>query len=130
MSYVTRALTRGILNYKYKPGEEIPENSRAAVSGRVRQLLKNDLLDLVQRLNDYAAQKSVTAGNLSLAWLLSQSTVSSAVLGIRNVTELLDNIQAVECQLSHADMQEIDGIIAEAGMLQKVLASPSTFLET
>lgn len=125
-----RALSRGILNYKYKPGEEIPENSRAAVSGRVRQLLKNELLDLVQLLNDFAAQKSMTAGNLALAWLLNQPTVTSAVLGIRNSAQLLDNIRSVECRLSHAEMQEIDRNISEVGMLQKVLTDPSTFLET
>lgn len=125
-----RALSRGILNYKYKPSEKIPENSRAAVSGRVRQLLNNELLNLVQRLNNFAQQKSMTAGNLALAWLLNQPTVSSAVLGIRNATQLLDNVRAVECQLPHSDMQEIDRIIAETGMLQKVLADPSTFLET
>lgn len=125
-----RALSRGILNYKYKIGEAIPDSSRAAVSARVRQLLKNEILELVKRLNDFAAQRSTTAGNLALAWLLSRPTVSSAVLGIRNQAQLLENICAVEFRLSHSEIQEIDRIIAEAGMLQKALTDPPTFLET
>ncbi|HLB41773.1 MAG TPA: aldo/keto reductase [Gammaproteobacteria bacterium] len=125
-----RALARGILNYKYKIGEMIPDSSRAAISTRVRQLLNNEILELVKRLNNFAVQRSATVGHLALAWLLSRPTVSSVVLGIRNKTQLLENICAVECRLSHTDIQEIDRIITEAGMLQKVLTDPPTFLET
>ena len=125
-----RALSRGILNYKYKPGEAIPDNSRAAGSARVRQLLKEDVLELVKRLNNFAAQKSMTAGTLALAWLLSRSTVSSAVLGIRNTSQLLENISALDWQITDSDIQAIDEIITEAGMLKKVQTDPTTFLET
>ena len=125
-----RALARGILNDKYKVGEAIPDNSRAAVSNRVRRLLNNEILELVKRLNDFAIQRSTTVGHLALAWLLSQPMVSSAVLGIRNKTQLFENVRAIEFQLSDTDQKEIDHIVADMGMLQKVLTDPSTFLET
>lgn len=125
-----RALSRGILCNKYQLGKKIPDNSRAAISKRVSQLLEDTLLGLIQDLHDFAIQREMTAGNLALIWLLTQPNVSAAVLGIRNKLQLLDNIQAITKKLSQDDMQEIDEIIKKTGMLQKSLSDPPTFLET
>lgn len=125
-----RALARGILNYKYKIDRIIPIDSRAAISTRVRQLLKKEVLEVVKHLNDFALQRSMTSGMLALVWLLNQPAVSAAIVGVRNKTQLLENISSIKFRLSEDELKEIDKMISEDGMLKKVLTDPPTFLET
>src|SRR5262245_59069414 len=47
-------------------------------------------------------------GNLALAWLLSRSTIASAIIGPETLAELEENVRAVDVQLDAAQMTELD----------------------
>jgi aryl-alcohol dehydrogenase-like predicted oxidoreductase len=45
---------------------------------------------------------------VSLAWLLARSEVSSVIIGARDVTQLKDNLAALEVKLAPEDVKELD----------------------
>ncbi len=51
-----------------------------------------------------------TPGNLALAWLLSRPTIASAIIGPETLTELEENVRAVDVQLDAAQMAELDEV--------------------
>ena len=100
-------LARGFLTGKYKRGEPIPGDSRfgsdagrgAAVMRRRDQHFTDhafDVLDLVQQL---AADKGCSASQLALAWVNSKPGITSPIIGPRTMAHLVDNIGATEVEL-------------------------------
>ena len=49
-------------------------------------------------------------GNLALAWLLSRSTIASAIIGPETIAELEENVRAVDVRLDAAQMAELDEV--------------------
>lgn len=52
---------------------------------------------------------------LALRWVLSNPTVSVALIGILNVRELEENIGVLDWALSGEDMLDIDEVFAKHG---------------
>ena len=109
-------LEQGILTGKYRPGEPLPEGSRA---GDARQnqfikdiLAKGGLLSRVQELKAVAGEAGVTTGQLSLAWLLKRRGVTSCITGASRPEQLLENTRASGLELDDAQLQRIDDIVA------------------
>ena len=51
-----------------------------------------------------------TPSNLALAWLLSRPTIASAIIGPETITELEENVRAVDVQLDAAQMAELNEV--------------------
>jgi aryl-alcohol dehydrogenase-like predicted oxidoreductase len=64
-------------------------------------------LDLVDRINDLAAEKGVTPAQLALAWVLSQGEDIVPIPGTRRVERLEENIGALDVELTPDDLREI-----------------------
>ena len=121
------ALARGILTGKYKYNQPLPEDSRAAKSTRVRQVLSEQTLLLVAALDEFAHKRGRTAAELAIAWLLAKPGVSVVLAGMRNLEQLETNVRAAEWTLSEEDMVELDAIIQSFDMMSQVRAMPETF---
>ena len=76
---------------------EVPEERLYAVT---------DALELV------AAEVGRSIPQVALAWLLSRPTVSTIVIGARNVAQLRDNLAAAELQLSAVQIARLDAASA------------------
>ncbi len=66
-------LAQGVLTGKYKPGEKVPSDSRAAnrtMNRFIKQWLGDDTLTAVQSLQPVADEAGVTLPQLALAWVL------------------------------------------------------------
>ena len=70
-------------------------------------------LRVVDRLKGLAARYGRSVAQLTIAWVLGHPAVSVALVGIRNETELAENVQAVDWRLTAEDRGEIDQILAE-----------------
>ncbi|MDE1549567.1 aldo/keto reductase family protein [Jeotgalibaca caeni] len=105
-------LAQGILTGKYKPGQGVPEDSRAAnkeISGGMKKYLENErLLEVVQQLEEFARHLDINLPQLALAWILHQPGVSSAIVGASRPQQIEDNIKAVEVELSDEIFQGIN----------------------
>lgn len=73
-------------------------------------------LRAVERMKALAARYGKSMAQLGIAWVLRQPMVSVALVGMRNVRELEENVAAVDWKLSAADCAEIDRIFAEEGV--------------
>jgi aryl-alcohol dehydrogenase-like predicted oxidoreductase len=68
-------------------------------------------LELVDRITQIAADKDCTPGQLALAWVMSQSRPSHAVVaipGTKRRAYLEQNVEAVEIELSAEDLARIE----------------------
>lgn len=65
-------------------------------------------LQLVAKVKEIAARKSVTAGNIALAWLLARDAHIIPLFGTKKRSYLEENVRALDIVLSPADMAEID----------------------
>jgi len=62
----------------------------------------------VARVEEIAAEKGVTPGQLALAWVLAQGDDIVPIPGTKRVRYLEENVAALEIELSGDDLQRID----------------------
>lgn len=97
-------LAQGILTGKYKPGQAVPEDSRAAnanINNFLQVYLNNEsLLETIQNLATFAQDLDMNLTQLALAWILHQPGISSAIIGASKPEQIENNVKAVEFELS------------------------------
>lgn len=108
-------LAQGILSGKYKPGEPLPEGSRAADPEQNMFLdggrLDQALLTKVQKLGPIAEQAGLSRTQLALAWCLRQRNVSSVIIGASRPEQVEDNAGASGVVLSAEVLAAIDAAL-------------------
>ena len=70
-------------------------------------------MKVVERLKAMAACYGRTVAQLAIAWVLGGQAVSVALVGVKNRSELAENIQAVGWKLTTTERAEIDRIFTE-----------------
>ena len=105
-------LAQGLLSDKYLSGDA-PEGSRGAGNERFTQRLQAQLPRL-QKLAKVAQARSLTMSQLALTWILRQPVVSSCIVGASRPDQLRENAAASGNQLSAAETQDIEEILAES----------------
>jgi aryl-alcohol dehydrogenase-like predicted oxidoreductase len=64
--------------------------------------------DIIDTLAEVGARHDATVAQVALAWLLSQPSVSSVIIGARNAVQLKDNLASVDVNLDADDLKQID----------------------
>ncbi len=109
-------LAQGILTGKYKPGQPLPEGSRAADPKQNDFLNKGNLdqntLERVQKLVPIAEGLGLSLAQLALAWCLRQDNVASVIIGASQPEQLVDNAGASGVKLSAETLAAIDAAVA------------------
>lgn len=67
-------------------------------------------LALVAQVRDLARAKSVTPGQIALAWLLAQHPWIVPIPGTRRIERVEENIAATTVELSHQEIAELNGL--------------------
>jgi voltage-dependent potassium channel beta subunit len=109
-------LAQGVLTGKYKPGQAIPSDSRAAndkTNGVLNSYLREDVLQVAEKLEQLAASIDVSLSQFALAWVLRQSNVSSAIIGSSRPAQIEENVQAIDIVLSDELLAQSEAILAE-----------------
>ncbi|MNI65418.1 L-glyceraldehyde 3-phosphate reductase [compost metagenome] len=107
-------LAQGILTGKYKPGQQAPAGTRGAnesVNQVISSYLRDDVLAIVQELNDLASGLGLKLSQLSLAWVLRQRNVSSALIGATKPEQIEENVKAVDITLAPSTLDQIEQIL-------------------
>jgi 1-deoxyxylulose-5-phosphate synthase len=110
-------LAQGVLTGKYKPGEPLPEGTRATSESMgqfMRRARDQTLLERVQRLQPVADELGITLAQLALAWVLREPNVASAIVGASRPEQIEDNAGAVGIELDAATLTQIDEILADS----------------
>jgi aryl-alcohol dehydrogenase-like predicted oxidoreductase len=107
-------LGQGVLTGKYKPGQPVPIDSRAAsdeMNVFIDRLLAPEILTAVEKLRPLAATENLSMAQLALAWVLRDRRVSSAIIGASRPEQVIDNAAASGVALSGETLAAIDKII-------------------
>jgi L-glyceraldehyde 3-phosphate reductase len=106
-------LAQGMLTDRYLKG--IPEGSRASKSYSF--LKKSDIdeshLVRISALNDLAIQRGQSLAQMSLAWVLRDSRMTSAIIGASRVEQIEQNVAALaNLNFSAEELARIDAILS------------------
>jgi voltage-dependent potassium channel beta subunit len=108
-------LAQGLLTGKYKPGQSLPQGSRAS-DPKQNMFLNNGELDQqellkVQRLLPIAEQEGLSLSQLALTWCLRNPEISSVIIGASKPAQVQENANASGKQLSWATIQRIEEVL-------------------
>jgi aryl-alcohol dehydrogenase-like predicted oxidoreductase len=103
-------LGRGFLTGQFKKFEDLPPNDYRRFAPRFQGENFQKNLELVERIQQIAAEKRCTPAQLALAWVLKQGDDVVPIPGTKRRKYLDDNLGALEVSLSPADLARIDEI--------------------
>jgi len=108
-------IAQGVLTGKYLPGQAPPAGSRATddKSGAnfIQALLRDDVLNAVQKLRPLADEAGLTMAQLAVAWVLQNPNVASAIVGATRPEQLEDNVKAAGVKLDADLLKKIDEVV-------------------
>jgi len=110
-------LASGFLTGKYN--DTIPDYSRLKLPGYewLRDMFESEVwqqrLEKVRTLTGMAAEMGTTMARLAIAWTLKNPNVSTVILGASRVSQLEDNLQALDVvpQLTDDVMEQIEAVL-------------------
>lgn len=109
-------LGQGVLTGKYRTGQPVPQDSRAASETMgvfMNRFLNDEILAAVEKLKPVAERENLSLAQLALAWVLRDERVSSAIIGATKPEQVADNAAASGVRLSSETLAAIDKILAE-----------------
>jgi aryl-alcohol dehydrogenase-like predicted oxidoreductase len=104
-------LAQGILTGKYRPGEQPPEDSRAAseeMSISISRYMEDPVLEAVQRLVPIAEGAGLSMVEMALAGVLRREELASAIIGASRPEQVHANAEASGVELSADVLEAID----------------------
>ncbi|HEX9229938.1 MAG TPA: aldo/keto reductase family protein [Arthrobacter sp.] len=108
-------IAQGVLSGKYHPGKPAPEGSRATDSKggskMIERWMSNEVLTGVQQLKPIAEEAGLTMAQLSIAWVLQNPNVASAIMGASRPEQIEKNVAAAGVKLDAGIMDKIDAAI-------------------
>ncbi|MFI6516574.1 aldo/keto reductase family protein [Spirillospora sp. NPDC050679] len=111
-------IAQGVLTGKYKPGQPLPEGSRATDdkggADMIKRYLDDDLLTRVQNLRPIADELGLTMAQLAIAWTLQNPGVSAAIVGASRPEQVRDNVRAAGVKLDAEVLKRIDDVLGDA----------------
>ncbi|NQX28346.1 aldo/keto reductase family protein [Microbacteriaceae bacterium VKM Ac-2854] len=107
-------IAQGVLSGKYTKGAALPEGSRATDdkggAAMIKRWLGDRVLDAVAALKPIADELGLTQAQLSLAWVLSNDNVASAIIGASRPEQVESNVKASGVKLDAEVLARIDAV--------------------
>ena len=106
-------LAAGRLSGKYKRNQPLPEDARVAQGGSPvpASSISNDVFyNVIDVLEEIAAETGKTVAQVSLNWLLQRPTVSNIIIGARNEEQLKANLGSVGWNLTLDQVKRLDAV--------------------
>src|SRR3954470_9832597 len=108
-------LGRGFLSGRFRSPSDFPEDDFRRHHPRFQGENFSRNIELVERVEELASAKGVTAGQLALAWVLHRGDDIVPIPGTKRVRYLEENAAAAEVSLSSEDLAQLEEI-APAGV--------------
>tara|TARA_R110000868_G_scaffold4559_8_gene28601 strand:- start:4232 stop:5281 length:1050 start_codon:yes stop_codon:yes gene_type:complete len=101
-------LAGGVLSGKFS------RNSRANEGRRTQfdfpPVNVEQAYDVIDVLQDIAKKHGVTVAQVALGWQLHKTYVTTVIIGVKNETQLNDNLGAIDVKLTDEDLAAIDAV--------------------
>ena len=102
-------LENGLLTGKYRPGDPLPSDSRAA-AGFGPKVFTEQHLRWAERLRQFADRRRHTLLQLAVSWLAAQPAVASVIAGAKTPEQVSENACAAPWKLTRSEMDEVESI--------------------
>ncbi|BFT74692.1 L-glyceraldehyde 3-phosphate reductase [Paenibacillus sp. P36] len=106
-------LAKGLLTSRYLTG--IPADSRAASASRALSVnaITEEVMVKIIRLNAIAQERDQSLSQMVIAWVLREGSVTSALIGASRVSQIEDNVAALNnLDFSQEELREIEEILS------------------
>lgn len=101
-------MARGMLSGKYSSRDDVPEGSRAARGERlIQNYFKDENFQKVEEYKQVAAEHDVNLSQFSLAWILNQPAVTSAIVGASKPYHVTDATEISDWRWSDKQKQRV-----------------------
>lgn len=117
-------LAQGVLTGKYRPGEPLPEGSRAtseAMAVRMDIIMSDEAIEAVERLRPVADGAGLNLVEMALAWVLRRTELASAIVGASRPEQVHANAAASGVTLSPDVLAAIDEALGDVPMKGQTL---------
>lgn len=98
-------LAGGFLTGKYRQDSPMPDSNRAAAVAR--RYMHDQGFEVISKLDEIAQAHDSTVSQISLAWVLANRAVHSAIIGPRTIEQLQDNIGGAAVKLTDEEYQSL-----------------------
>nr|MDQ3589787.1 aldo/keto reductase [Actinomycetota bacterium] len=105
-------LAGGLLSGKYRRDRNVSEGRHVEGWDEPPVYDTDKLYNIVDVLVEIAEDRSVSAAQVALSWLLGRPGVASVIVGARTDEQLADNLKAAELELSEEERQRLDEVSA------------------
>jgi aryl-alcohol dehydrogenase-like predicted oxidoreductase len=108
-------LGRGFLSGRFRSPSDFPDDDFRRHHPRFQGENFDRNMELVERVEELASEKGVTAGQLALAWVLHRGEDVVPIPGTKRVRYLEENAAAASVELTEDELRQLDEI-APAGV--------------
>jgi aryl-alcohol dehydrogenase-like predicted oxidoreductase len=109
-------LGRGFLTGQIKSLDDLSAEDFRRRSPRFQKGNFEKNLELVEKVNEMAEEKGVTAGQLALAWVLARGEDIVPIPGTKHVNYLKENIAATDIELDEDDLNRLEEVLNEGSV--------------
>ena len=102
-------LAGGFLTGKYRAGKPLPDSLRA--EGRKKYMTEKNLT-LIGKLDEVAQAHKATISQVALAWMLADEVITSPIISATSLTQLEENLGALDLKLSPEEKATLDDLTA------------------
>jgi len=103
-------LGRGFLSGRFRSPDDLAEDDFRRSNPRFQGENFDRNLALVERVEELAAEKNCTPGQLALAWVLAQGDDIVPIPGTTTVEHLEQNVAALEVELTARDLDDLEAV--------------------
>ncbi|HET7555698.1 MAG TPA: aldo/keto reductase [Gaiellaceae bacterium] len=119
-------LGRGFLSGRFRSPDDIPEGDFRRHHPRFQGENFQRNLELVERVQELAAEKAITPGQLALAWVLAQGGDVVPIPGTTRVGHLEENAASLQVELTADDLAELESVFPSGAAAGDRYADMST----
>lgn len=103
-------LAAGFLTGKYRRDTEMPDSARA--EGIQKKYMNEQGFAAVDKLEEIGRAHNATIAQTAVAWILTNPTVTSAIIGANTLDQLADTMKGAEIVLSAEEKEALDEVTA------------------
>lgn len=99
------SLAAGFLTGKYRSEADLAKSPRGA---SVKKYLNERGFRVLKVLDEVATRHAATPGQVALAWLMAQPTVTAPIASVTSIQQMNELLKAVQLQLDRLEIDEIN----------------------
>jgi aryl-alcohol dehydrogenase-like predicted oxidoreductase len=102
-------LAGGFLSGKYRKNQ-MPEEESRRKEFDFPPINKEKAYDIIDVMDEVSKAHNASVAQVSLAWLLHQKVVTSVITGVKNETQLQDNLKSVEISFTEDELAKLNEV--------------------